>query len=797
MTFVGDGNGNGKANGNGQAPQLEDYAPIWPVVPGTRSLSVTINGRQVQAEEGQTILQACRVAGIEIPTLCYEPKLSPYGACRICVVEVDGQEGTPISCGTQITDGMVITTHSERVIENRRLVLELIFSDHDAYCLPPCQFKCPTRVDIPGYLKANSEGNWEEATRILKRSLPFPAILGRVCPAPCETHCRREEVDTAIAIRDSHRYCADRVLEVDAPAPLPWPKEADTGRRVAIIGSGPAGMSAAYYLQLRGHHCDVYEADPEQGGMLRYGIPEYRLPKAWMDRELNHVWELGATFRPNMRLGRDFHLADLLDEGYDAIFVGIGCYNPNEMGIPNEDADGTVNALENLYNSTRGIPVPQLKGARVVVIGGGFTAIDCTRTSLRQGAREVHLVYRRDLKDMPAQDEVHEAIEEGAKVTFQAAPVRIMTDARGKVTGVEFQKMHLGEPDEKGRRRPEPMPGTEFVVECDTVLGAIGQGPELGWIESEPEELQAGLEVSRQGRLVVDPNTFRTKVPKIFAGGDVNLGATTVVEAIGDGRRASYAIDYWLRGHDLDDPQVRRIVSEPQPSFLTIVPFTDDVKEPKAVMGKKGAEDRRDNFGEYEYGYTHDQAMGEASRCLQCTCEAIGHCDLREAAIEYETTLNMAIDERSIQDNPYVGINHGYGRDETHSFILRDYSRCIDCGRCAQVCKDIVGAGCYDFIGKGFDSLVTTADFVSLNETPCVSCGRCAETCPVGALMPRPRILETYQLDVSRCIFCGICADACPYDALRCGPEFEFSEYQRDLPMLDILEMSDRERPTR
>ena len=452
--------------------------------------------------------------GLEIPTLCYEPKLSPYGACRICVVEVEGQDNTPISCGTQIAEGMVITTHSERVIENRRMVLELIFSDHDAYCLPPCQFKCPTRVDIPGYLKANSEGNWEEATRILKRSLPFPAILGRVCPAPCETHCRREEVDTAIAIRDSHRYCADRVLEVDAPAPLPWPKETDTGRRVAVIGSGPAGMAAAYYLQLRGHHCDVYEADPEQGGMLRYGIPEYRLPKGWMDRELNHVWELGATFRPNMRLGRDFHLADLLDQGYDAIFVGIGCYKPNEMGIPGEEADGTVNALENLYNSTRGVPVPALKGARVVVIGGGFTAIDCTRTSLRQGAGEVTLVYRRDLKDMPAQDEVHEAIEEGAKVIFQAAPVRIVTDARERVTGVEFQKMHLGEPDEKGRRRPEPMPGTEFIVECDTVLGAIGQGPELGWVESEPEELQAGLEISRQGRLVVDPNTFRTEGPQ-------------------------------------------------------------------------------------------------------------------------------------------------------------------------------------------------------------------------------------------------------------------------------------------
>ncbi len=385
---------------------------------------------------------------------------------------------------------MVITTHSDRVIENRRLVLELIFSDHDAYCLPPCQFKCPTRVDIPGYLKQNTLGNWEEATRILKRSLPFPAILGRVCPAPCETHCRREEVDTAIAIRDSHRYCADRVLEVDAPAPIPWPKDPPTGRRVAVIGAGPAGLTAAYYLQLRGHDCDVFEAEPEQGGMLRYGIPQYRLPKGWMDRELNHVWELGATLKPNMRLGRDFHLGDLLPD-YDAVYLSIGCYKSNELGIPGEKADGMVNALENLYNSTRGLPVPRLRGARVVVIGGGFTAIDCTRTSIRQGAAEVTLVYRRDLKDMPAQDEVHEAIEEGARVVFQAAPVRIVTNEHDRVTGVEFQRMKLGEPDEKGRRRPEPMPGTEFIVECDTVLGAIGQGPELDWIDEEPDEIRS------------------------------------------------------------------------------------------------------------------------------------------------------------------------------------------------------------------------------------------------------------------------------------------------------------------
>lgn len=447
---------NRNGNGNGKAI---DYTPAWPMVPGTNKITVTINGTQVEAEEGQTILQACRVLGIEIPTLCYEPKLTPYGACRICAVEVEGVEGTPISCGTTIEPGMVITTHSERVIKNRQAVLDMIFSDHDAYCLPPCQFWCPTRVDIPGFLKQNALGNWEEATRVLKRSLPFPAILGRVCPAPCETRCRREEIDTAIAIRDEHRYCADRVLEVDAPAPIPWPKDPDTGRRVAIIGGGTGGMTAAYYLSLRGHHCDVFEAEPEQGGMLRYGIPEYRLPKGWMDRELNHVWELGATFKPNMRLGRDFHLGDIYSD-YDAIYVSIGCYRSNELGIPGEDADGMVNALDNLYNSTRGVPVPSLRGERVLVIGGGFTAIDCTRTSIRQGAAEVTLVYRRDLKDMPAADEAHDAIEEGARLIFQAAPTRILTDQHNRVTGVEFQRMRLGEPDAKGAagrsRCPEP-----------------------------------------------------------------------------------------------------------------------------------------------------------------------------------------------------------------------------------------------------------------------------------------------------------------------------------------------------
>jgi formate dehydrogenase major subunit len=375
MSFATNGNGNGK----GAPLRPEDYTPIWPMVPGTRKITVTINGQEVQAEEGHTILQATRVLGIDVPTLCWYPKLAPYGACRICVVEVEGQDNTPISCGTQIEEGMVITTHSDRLVENRRMVRELIFSDHDAYCLPPCQFKCPTRVDIPGYLKQNTLGNWEEATRILKRSLPFPAILGRVCPAPCETHCRREEVDTAIAIRDSHRYCADRVLEVDAPAPTPGPRSRP-GRRVRS-SARPGGMAAAYYLQPR-PPLRRLRGRSGAGRMLRLRDPAYGLegvdgpraePRLGAGRHLRRTCASGATSTSPTSWSRTTTRS-----------TSDRLLQVERDGDPGRGCQGVVNALENLPTAPRHRD-PGAQDARVVVIGGGFTAIDCTRTSLRQG----------------------------------------------------------------------------------------------------------------------------------------------------------------------------------------------------------------------------------------------------------------------------------------------------------------------------------------------------------------------------------------------------------------------------
>jgi len=767
-------------------------------------IRIEVDGRVVEGFEGQTILEVCRDNGIEIPTLCYEPKLPGFGACRMCVVDVEGEEHPPISCSRHAEAGMKVETQTDEIRRLRRTNLELIFSDHNAYCLPPCQNKCPSHIDIPGFLKQNAEGNFRESARIFKRTIPFPSVLGRVCPAPCEEHCRRDEVDEAIAIRDSHRYAGDQViksmLDEGIDPPLPFEVQAASGRRVAVIGSGPAGMAAAYYLLMNGHDVTVFERDPAPGGMLRYGIPQYRLPKVEiLDAEYESVGRLGGKVVCNQGLGRDFSLDDLQFQGFDAVLIAIGCYDTNKLGVPGEDAAEVLDGLEYLRTATLGLPYPGHKGKRVVVVGGGFTSMDCSRTSIRQGAKEVTLVYRRDMKDMPASNEVHEALEEGVTAIFQAGPVRVLTDDKGNVTGVEFIRMALGEPDASGRRRPEPAPGTEFTIPCDRVLLAIGQGPELDWIGPG----SAGPKATKNRRLQADAVTFETGRPGVFASGDVRVGAATVVQAIAEGRRSAYAVDAYLKGHDLAQIKTRQTLAEPQPEFLSITPFTAEVKEPRYRLKALEADERKTSYVEYEIPYSVEEVVAESTRCLQCTCEAIGYCDLRRLGIEYGTTLTTLEPQphagaglRSVNENRFTGINHDYGRDDSHAFILREPSRCIDCGRCANVCAEVVGAACYDFMRIGFDTLVTTPLDMSLNDTPCVSCGRCAETCPTGALMPKPRVLQQYEVDESRCILCGICVDACPYDALRDGGEFELAHTSRAEPMIDLMALAEIDRET-
>ena len=323
--------------------------------------------------------------------------------------------------------------------------------------------------------------------------------------------------------------------------------------------------------------------------------------------------------------------------------MAIGCYDTNKLGVPGEDADGVLDGLEYLRIATLGLPYPGHEGKRVVVIGGGFTSMDCSRTSVRQGAAEVTLVYRRDMKDMPAANEVHEMLEEGARAIFQAAPdARRHRRQQARSPASSSSAWRLGEPDASGRRRPEPVAGTEFIIECDRVLLAIGQGPELDWLERGAD----GVSATKNRRLAADAVTFTTGRPGVFGTGDVRIGAATVVQAVAEGRRAAYAIDAYLQGQDLDAIKTRQTLAEPQPEFLSIVPYTGEVKEPRYRLKAMAAEVRNKSYIEYEIPYTQQEAMAESERCLQCTCEAIGYCDLRRQGIEYGTTLQTLEPQR-------------------------------------------------------------------------------------------------------------------------------------------------------
>src|SRR5690348_16151351 len=369
---------------------------------GHPGFTLTIDGKTVTAYETQTILSVAEDNGItDIPNMCNDEKLEPTAACRMCLVHIEGVSQPLPSCTTPALPGTVVRTQSDELFHIRRTNLELLLSGHNAYCQPPCQVDCPTHIEIPGYLELIANGSMKEAARLVKEVLPFPYILGLTCPAPCQKACRRALVEEEIAICRMHGHAAESSL---LDPPVPYIQDPPTGKRVAIVGAGPAGLSCAYYLALRGHYCKVFDQQPQPGGMLRYGIPEYRLQKDMMDREIDHVWQLSVDLQCNIALGRDFTIDDLFAQGYDAVYLAIGAWTSNPLSVPGEDAEGVVNAIAFLAEKVEGKPVPVKEGREVVVFGGGFTTFDCTRTSLRLGAK-VHTGYRRSIKEMTATPE--------------------------------------------------------------------------------------------------------------------------------------------------------------------------------------------------------------------------------------------------------------------------------------------------------------------------------------------------------------------------------------------------------
>ncbi|MBM2825612.1 MAG: BzdV protein [Dehalococcoidales bacterium] len=708
------------------------------------NIKLTIDDKEVEVRQGATVLEAAQAAGIYIPTLCYHPSLTPYGACRLCIVEIEKMRGLPTSCTTPAADGMVVKTKTPQLQQFREGVLELMLTEHPHICLAcdrkercgptniclrspdvtercvtcaknrncelqqvfdyigpkevtlpytyrelpihredpffdrdynlcilcgrcvricqevrevgaiaftfrgsqslvgtafnrplqesgcrfcgacvdvcptgalmdreaklhpeldreaivvPCHYACPAEINVPLYVDLIGKGKYQEALAIVREKVPFPAALGRVCIHPCEEGCRRGKLNEPIAIRELKRFVADQDTGEWHQFSRKLPP---TGRKVAIVGSGPAGLTAGYYLAKLGHSVTVFEALSKPGGMMRVGIPTYRLPEDVLDAEIEVIKSAGVDLKVNTRIES---IDGLFKQGYQAIFVALGAHGGMRLGIQGEDSPGVVDGATFLRNVGLGEKVKL--GDRVAVIGGGNVAIDSARTALRLGAKQVQIIYRRTRVEMPASpEEVDAALEEGIDIVFLTAPVSI-NQQKGQLS-LTCNRMELGEPDASGRRRPVPVKGSEFSTDFDAIIGAIGQVPEI------PSAFN--LKTGRGNTIQVDSETLATSTPGVWAGGDVASGPASVIEAIAAGRKAAVSIDKYLGGEGVIDEELtkERLVGM---SVGREEDFADRIRVKMPCLTIK---QRMGNFNEVELGLNEPLAVAEAKRCFQC-----------------------------------------------------------------------------------------------------------------------------------------------------------------------------------
>ncbi len=543
-----------------------------------------------------------------------------------------------------------------------------------------CQYACPVNTPAMNYIERIVDGDFDASLRLNFMANLFPHILGRVCTHPCETACRRGAIDKPIAICSLKRSAADFASKKSPLKPINREK---TGKRVAIIGSGPSGLAAANDLAFKGHDVVVYESLSVAGGMLSVGIPPYRLPREKIEDAVNWIKELGVDIRLNTPIDMHDKFDDLL-RGYDALYIATGAHKSQMLDIPGEDLAGVMHGVAFMKNTNLGVikAVPE----KAAVIGGGFTAIDCARSSLRLGAKEVSIIYRRTLGEMPAGEiEVKMAEEEGIKIHYLTSPVRIIGGHDQQVTHLECIKNKLGEPDDKGRRRPIPIEGSNFTLPVDTVIAAIGQSPDIGFLSE-----RFGIEVNRWGMPVIDQESFMTVRKGVFAGGDCITGPRNVIEVVADGRKAARSIHKFLTGQE---KQGYKFYYKDQAPAGRMPNYEVTPRQSQDALPMK---ERCSLNAEVELGLSKENTFKEAGRCLLCH-------------------FNIFIDEK-----------------------------CVLCGGCIDVCPhnciSMISRENIEVANTSHDENVTNGDWdavMVIDEEKCIRCGLCVKRCPVNAITMR------------------------------------------------------------
>ncbi|MBL7205640.1 MAG: FAD-dependent oxidoreductase [Desulfobacteraceae bacterium] len=529
-----------------------------------------------------------------------------------------------------------------------------------------CQLACPASVDAPTYVALVGMGRYKEALEVLREDLPLPGTLSRICVHPCEKACRRGIVDKPIAICQLKRVAFDKACEEGLIAPPKAPHRFE--EKIAVIGSGPAGLSTGYFLAKKGYRPTIFESMSEPGGMLRWWIPAYRLPRDILELEIDYIKAMGVDIHTGVAFGRDISLESLKKQGFQAIFLGIGAHRPMRLAIQGEkDFSGVEDCLTFLYKARQGTAKV---GKRVMIIGGGNAAVDCARTALRLNTEEVHLVYRRTKREMPARPKEIQALEEeGAILDFLLSPIRIHGE-NGKVAGLECIRNGLSKPDATGRRRPLPLEGTEHIVPADTIICAIGQE-----VDTQSLRLVNRLELTRRNLITVDPVTMETSIPGVFAGGDVVTGPATVIEAVASGKKAAEAIHRSLRGETY--PKFTLIPVRRQQVRVIEISSHEKSFPSRPVTSMVDLETREGSFQEVELGMSVNSAIQEAKRCLRCDI-------------------------------------------------------CISCGRCIEVCRDQMGLDAIHL--SYVDRNATEETDFHRPAGYCIGCGACALNCPTAAI---------------------------------------------------------------